>query len=296
MKKSKIPSLILIIIWSVIFVLIVAGLINVLTTKKSLYSLFKNHGFTNWSLENDNPVDSENVALSKDFFFNSEDITAIDFELVSSNLTMITIPVDSENSSNATNNQIIIHRVVKGNCKNNQVPTFYKDGNVLKSSIPNKNNWNVFDWNFGIMSCDIIVEVPISKCLSDISLDIVSGDVRISDIKTDVLTFNSVSGDVIIDGSFLCAKCNTVSGDINFSSIIPLTSKSTFGSVSGDLILSLAKKSKYTVQFSSVSGDFTNTILSSTISASGKTESTTQINGGGIIVKCDTVSGDVTIN
>jgi DUF4097 and DUF4098 domain-containing protein YvlB len=143
-----------------------------------------------------------------------------------------------------------------------------------------------------------------------LSFDSVSGDMQLSDLSGR-LHLNTVSGD--ITGAHLSGAVNlkTVSGDIELGqSSLPSLSASTvsgevevetglgegpykFNSVSGDLTLKLPADTRCTAELHSLSGGLS-VKLPSTFSRNNGTQ-TAEIQGGGVKVYLNSVSGDMEI-
>lgn len=97
-----------------------------------------------------------------------------------------------------------------------------------------------------------------------LSLENVSGTVTIKNTDVNKLDIETVSGDVIFDGSLKELDSESVSANTNISTKI-MPNKIDFDTVSGDIELALPENSGFTVDIDSVSGKFNCTFSTSRI-------------------------------
>ena len=144
-----------------------------------------------------------------------------------------------------------------------------------------------------------------------LSFDSVSGDLQLSDL-TGNLRLNTVSGD--ITGTHLsgAVSLNTVSGDFEIEqSSLPSVSATTvsggmeletglgdgpykFNSVSGDITLKIPADTRCTAELHSLSGDLSVRLPIASVLRHNGTQ-TTVVQGGGVMVYLNSVSGDMKI-
>lgn len=144
-----------------------------------------------------------------------------------------------------------------------------------------------------------------------LSFDSVSGDMQLSDL-TGKLRLNTVSGE--ITGTHLSGtlSLNTVSGEIELEkSSLPSVMARTvsggmtletglgdgpykFNSVSGDLMLKVPTDTHCTAELHSISGDISVKLPVASVSRHNGTQ-TIEVQGGGVKVSLNSVSGDMKI-
>ena len=152
-------------------------------------------------------------------------------------------------------------------------------------------------------------EITVRVMNGSLSFDTVSGDIQLSDL-TGKLHLNTVSG--AIKGAHLSGalNLNTVSGDIEFEqSSLPTVTANTvsggmeletglgegpykFNSVSGDLTIKLPADAHCTVELQSLSGDLSIKLPVTSVSRHNGRQ-ITEIQGGGVNVYLNSVSGDM---
>jgi len=135
------------------------------------------------------------------------------------------------------------------------------------------------------------VTIPYSYAdrISEINVDVVSADCTITGLKTDEVNLNSVSGTVDIYGTFTDVDIDTVSGWVNIGSE-KCPEDLEIGTTSGSIYLTLPENSAFSLEFNTVSGDFS-TDLPFTVAGSKYIYGT----GGGNF-EIDTISGDLSIS
>ncbi len=153
-----------------------------------------------------------------------------------------------------------------------------KSGDVLDAYIdyPQKR------YIFGINSVDskLYVGVP-ERYYGNFNINLISGDIKVSDVVLDKFGVNIVSGDLNIQNSeFFRGDFETVSGDIEIQDF-EVKGDTRISSVSGDIGLDFVDKCSIDLRFESVSGDLKNNF--------GK------IVNGDYLVSVETISGDLKV-
>lgn len=122
-----------------------------------------------------------------------------------------------------------------------------------------------------------------------IEIDNVSGAAELTDIKTALLDCDTVSGDFTASGEITELDYNSTSGDANITTSVPMR-KLEIDTVSGNVTVSIPENNGFTLEFDTVSGDFTATDFP-TIQRDDK-----RIFGDGSAdFEADSVSGDFTV-
>ncbi len=122
----------------------------------------------------------------------------------------------------------------------------------------------------------LVVRIPESHMLSELSLESVSANVSLCGISTVELEVDTVSGEILLDKTILYkdADINTVSGDVSaaiFGKVYDISAESVSGklelsfenapdhleveSVSGDVKITVPENSGFSLKIDSVSGD-----------------------------------------
>ncbi len=132
----------------------------------------------------------------------------------------------------------------------------YSDG-VLTIDFQRSMRFSLFRWKS--YKKNLTVTIPASVCDQEhlsMSLNSVSSLIQIQDMTVHNLTTDSVSGQVIFTGSADTIECNTVSGDVQITS---LTTPSVISadSVSADIRIQIPANSQFQVSHDGLSGDFT---------------------------------------
>jgi hypothetical protein len=136
--------------------------------------------------------------------------------------------------------------------------------------------------------------LTIQEVNGEIEFTTVSGDVSGDILSGPSLQFNSVSGDVTLNqADFPAIKGKTVSGDLQIET--PLgEGPYNFNSVSGDFLLIVPGDTHCTAKVSGISGSFKSLLpLTSDRRKNGKHFA--EVQGGGVQVNLNTVSGDLII-
>ncbi|MBQ0166504.1 MAG: DUF4097 family beta strand repeat protein [Treponema sp.] len=139
----------------------------------------------------------------------------------------------------------------------------------------------------------VTVKVPVaaSKSFLDAEIATVSGLISTSGISYDTLTAESVSGDIVVADAVRSAECETVSGDVTFETIEPLSDNSRFNSVSGNISLRLPSDSSFNLNWATLSGSVRNGF------SSGKAERSGSFSAGNgkPKISMETVSGNIRV-
>ncbi|NJD19327.1 MAG: DUF4097 domain-containing protein [Gemmatimonadetes bacterium] len=142
------------------------------------------------------------------------------------------------------------------------------------------------------VSVDYVVKLPAGTPLT---AGLVSGDVRISGVRSDV-SASTVSGDITIATTGL-AKAHAVSGDLDISMGSEGWDELDFNTVSGDITLRLPAAVSADVEFQAVSGDLTSDFEMKLTGRSGRRwpgqPMHATLGDGGRPITLKTVSGDV---
>jgi hypothetical protein len=136
-------------------------------------------------------------------------------------------------------------------------------------------------------------EIEVHRFEGTISLHSISGDIG-GDQLSGALTVDTTSGRVHLDASnFNNLQANSVSGALFFKT--PLSAGPyAFKTVSGDIRLVLPAKSACNVDFQSISGRFSSNLPTTTDQRQRGSQSAT-VQGGGPMVKFNTVSGNASL-
>lgn len=136
-------------------------------------------------------------------------------------------------------------------------------------------------------------DIKLSELSGPLKINTVSGDVTAAQLSG-ALNLESVSGDVRLDESGLSsAKVRTVSGDVLLQT--PLgEGPYHFNSVSGDVRLVTLPDTHCTAELSTISGKIV-TSLAQTTNQQRNRSQTLEIQGGGVHVYLNSVSGDLII-
>ena len=199
------------------------------------------------------------------------------------------------------------------------------DGTVVATTKFGEGSWQ---WLFGSKPCEVdyVVKAPrqcslkvngvsseasvegfegefeFNSVSGDLALNNLTGPVKINTVSGDVsgshlagpLDLKTVSGDVsLTESSLPTINANTVSGDLDLRT--PLADGPYhFKSVSGDVRLTAAPETRCTVELHGVSGDFS-TAFPVSRSSHGHGSLTADVQGGGVKVCLNTVSGDLSL-
>jgi DUF4097 and DUF4098 domain-containing protein YvlB len=145
-------------------------------------------------------------------------------------------------------------------------------------------------------------EVSVSSVSGEISLRDLSGSVRIHTVSGELdgtrikgsLNLETVSGDVELNESNLRSiHSNSVSGNLQIQTALG-EGPYDFKSVSGDVCLSVPSESQCTGELRSVSG---NLVSDFPVTSSSRSHSSQTVNlqGGGVRISVNTVSGDLSL-
>lgn len=200
------------------------------------------------------------------------------------------------------------------------------DGNVKAATNYPDGGWT---WLFGSQPCEVdyVVKAPrlcslrlngVSNTVlaegfnGEVNINSVSGEITLRDLKSFVrihtvsgdvdgeqlsgsLDVDSVSGDVVLKESRLSSiKGKTVSGDIRLST--PMAEGPyEFKSVSGDVRLTVPPETQCTGELHSLSGDLVTAFLTTGFSSHHGSQSV-RVQGGGVKITLNSVSGDLTLD
>jgi hypothetical protein len=136
-------------------------------------------------------------------------------------------------------------------------------------------------------------EIEVHRLGGSISLHSISGDIG-GDQLSGALTVDTTSGRVHLDASnFGSLQANSVSGALFFRT--PLSAGPyTFKTVSGNIRLTVPAQSACNVDFQSISGRFSSN-LPTTRDQRQRGSQSAEVQGGGPIVKFNTVSGNASL-
>lgn len=228
----------------------------------------------------------ETMTYDKEYTLSLENISELEIDLVSTDITMTT----------QGNLATFSH---KGTC------TY---GTLSKKELPQKEfivdvktnkvyaYMNHHEWNFKqftyFTDCDDQVSITIPQTFQgDLKLYGVSTDVFLKDINFQEVDITTVSGDIDMSGTIQKAYVDSVSGDIDFDRVGELTVTST----SGDILVNHLQKGR----IDTVSGDVTLGVdNNTTVTFDSVSGSLYGISNGGRLSDIDiqTVSGDAVIN
>lgn len=125
-----------------------------------------------------------------------------------------------------------------------------------------------------------------------VSLNGVSGDTEATGVRGK-LNVNTVSGDVVVRQSEITSMWgNTVSGDIRLATALNQDGTYTASSVSGDVRLLVPAGTACTLKLATISGDIRTDLECAKIEDKRMLKKY-QVNGGGVVVDVNTVSGDL---
>lgn len=124
-----------------------------------------------------------------------------------------------------------------------------------------------------------------------VSLEAVSGTVTISACTVNRLDLETVSGSLSADGGFGRVSSETVSGSIKVDFRDAPAGKCKFESVSGSVTLGLPHGTGYTLDYSSMSGSFSDEITGT----NGSRKVSSRNGDGGIPIIVSTMSGSVRV-
>lgn len=164
--------------------------------------------------------------------------------------------------------------------------------------------------SLGKSSCKVRISIP-SAWKGDLDLGSVSGSVRLDGITAGLLELEGVSGSATIsactigsldmelvsgsvraEGSFDRVSCETVSGSIRVDFGKAPEGKCKFESASGSVNLVLPHDCGYTLDYSSMSGSFSDEITG----ASGGKKGTSRNGNGSVPIKVSTMSGSIKVH
>ncbi len=146
-------------------------------------------------------------------------------------------------------------------------------------------------------------DININSVSGEITLHDLTGPIRIHTVSGDAdverisgpLDLDTVSGDVELkDGNFPSVKVNTVSGEVDLHTSL-LDGPYKFKSVSGDVKLILPADTRCTAELHSVSGDLVSAFPGTGYHHHSGTK-TIQVQGGGVRVEMNSVSGDLSLD
>lgn len=180
---------------------------------------------------------------------------------------------------------------------------FYRDADTLYLQYAKSGKWK-----FGKLSKKLTIQIPRDLLLSQIRINTVSAEIKLSETMARTLKIETVSGGVSLPNgrkidtvsletvsgkidfaaeSIADLELNTVSGAVTIQSKI--TRRAKLDSVSGNLTLYLPPDSSFTARVDTVSGSFSSNF--ETVSDSHRRVCA----GGEVPFDIDTVSGDISI-
>lgn len=139
----------------------------------------------------------------------------------------------------------------------------------------------------------VTVKVPSAflNTLFDADIETVSGSIKSAGISYESLDAESVSGDIKVTGTVKEAECESVSGDISLETEVPLTGESSFGSVSGNVSLTLPEDSSFYMEWQTLSGSVRNDFAGGKCAKKG----TLDMLDGKPEIELETVSGNICV-
>lgn len=242
-KKSNVLPIVLSVIFSITAIAI-AGIIGVFSFLKGsvdgfigLERTFDNDGY---------------IEINTSAEFKTDNITEIDIDWINGN-------VNIEYYDGET-----IYAEESGGSKSH--PMHYKiENSTLKIDEYRSENWSAFK---NMSSKDLTLKIPKTFKADEIDISVVSANVYASELNTNELDFETVSGN----------------GNFEFA-VSPV--KIDTESVSGDVKITLPSDvSGYSVAKSTVSGSF----------SARDFDNSTHYGDGSVIIKSDSVSGNLTLN
>lgn len=169
-----------------------------------------------------------------------------------------------------------------------------KKGNQVRIELANifndkssSSNFIQFNKHSLIISDSLKVIVSVPQQYKKISIDTISADYKISQLKLDDFKLNTISGDVQIkDVKISQLKLDSVSGDIKLKDLT--FSNAKINTVSGDVKFEFAHPADFSAQMKSVSGDLSgDSFFKKYISGNSLT-----LGSSDKKIKIDTISGD----
>jgi hypothetical protein len=145
--------------------------------------------------------------------------------------------------------------------------------------------------------------VTVGSVSGDLSVAQLAGEVAIKSMSGDVvarqitghLHIHAVSGDVaIMNSSVPDLVIETVSGDISLETELSAEGNYSLHSISGDMHVVLDEGQRCTLRYQSLSGDFTCS-LPHELRRQGWGKVEAAINGGGVVIACNSTSGDLAV-
>jgi hypothetical protein len=137
-------------------------------------------------------------------------------------------------------------------------------------------------------------EIEARRLEGTISLHTISGDIG-GDQLSGALTVDTTSGRVRLEASdFSSLQANSVSGVLFFKTPLS-TGPYTFKTISGDIRLVVPAKSACNVDFQSISGRFSSNLPAVTGQQRQRGSQSAAVQGGGPMVKFNTVSGNASL-
>ena len=172
------------------------------------------------------------------------------------------------------------------------VPRDYSEDLFLKTVAGSITVKNLEIEDFKASSVSGLLDLSTVLC-ENAKISTVSGDIAAQDIKCDDMTIETVSGDIGSEGNISELDIKGVSGKITVSAIGTL-GDIQIDNVSGDVVLSLCEDSGFTLNFTTVTGDFSSSEDLSSKSIEGKNVKAV-CKDGSKTIKVSTVSGDLDI-
>ena len=186
-------------------------------------------------------------------------------------------------------NKLVVRSFIDSNALNIQFgyPGDYEINNFRKDlHISLSNDYNLDNLNIATIQGNIETSF---KNVKNINAASTSSNFRGKNLDVDRLTFNSVSGDLNIDGKMKEIIMNSTSGNSNITNYSS-NSNNVFNTVSGDTIYNISSNYGYKASLSTISGTFTSNVeyLKRDGNYIYKEENHE--------IKVDSISGNLTIN
>lgn len=263
---------IMLILWAVVAVFLVV----ILATREVKYTWESGDSFLNINQSDDYSASIE--YFQKTYTFSETDFTKLRISLVSADAVL----------GPADGNEVVVDVSGYGWNWNNEPEVTIENHALIVKTPKNVDKNKVSSGNR-----KVVIQLPAAALATYFDADVatVSGNILTEDIKYDSLDAESVSGDIDVNGVVRVAQCESVSGNIEFETEAPLTGKSYFTSVSGDVTLKLPEDSSFYMEWQTLSGSVHNEFVNGKCAKNGSLD----MLDGKPEIAIETVSGDLEV-
>lgn len=251
---------------------------------------------------------SKRKEIEEFYSIEAADIRFVDIQGVSTNVIVKSAPL--KNKLEFTLRGSISYK----NENKKELPLLNKSkrGSRLTLSIDETDRGKTFGLINLQSNLNLVIELPASWRRS-LTIETVSGNVTLGDLKLNQLKVETTSGDIMAktintEGVFMRsisgnmafqrltgrASIESTSGDVNFV-LNEMNHDIKIDSVSGDITMRLEKNIEFELKSSTVSGRIANTLPLQT-SLSGRRNMFGQKGDGGKTIDIETVSGDISLD